>query len=366
MSERLPPGFVLDPVKPAARALKGVEQASPSTSRVPAKKSVALMGVAEPALSKAMAPPPERILARAGWADRQGLQGMLGGLSAGCTDAPWTGLLQDAAHGSSYRPVDETCARIHADYATPHPPVKRFSNARGWRDMETAWTQSAQRQMIREGQPKTKKDGTPLFEIGPVVTAGQNGFDSLIVESLRSYPRIDPLIYKSLLFQETKMNPKKSNEIGYAGIAQLGPSEAVNEGNLSIGATKFGKNGWKYDAEGDERFHPDRAIPAGARVLDLKIKEIDRLLREKGIAEQYSLEEKWQLYLAAYNAGQGTVRRVMELAIRGGIEAPKWDQLIAGAPEKSFLWKGMTFRNKAEKYREISKFPKEILARFQD
>lgn len=79
MSERLPPGFVLDPVKPPVRGLKGMEKVEPKTPSNLVKKT-ALRGVAEPALPEAVTPAPEGMLARAGWADRQGLQGMLGGL----------------------------------------------------------------------------------------------------------------------------------------------------------------------------------------------------------------------------------------------------------------------------------------------
>jgi len=364
MSERLPPGFVLDPVKPPVRGLKGMEKVEPKTPSNPVKKT-ALRGVAEPALPEAVTPAPEGMLARAGWADRQGLQGMLGGLRAGCADAPWTALLQDAAHGSSYRPVDESCARNHPDYVTPHPPLKRFSNARGWRDMETAWTQDAQRQVIRQGVAAFKEDGAPLYEIGPVVTSGQGRFDALIMESLRPYPDIDPLIYKSLLFQESKMEPKRTNPQGFAGVAQLGKRTAIDEAKLSVGATAKRNGKWEYDPK-DQRFDPEKAIPGAAKVLSMKMRDIDRYLQKKGIQDQYSSEEKWQFYLAAYNAGQGTVTRTIEMAIQAGVPAPTWDDLIAGNPTESHLWKGMGTLRSAQKYQEISKFPREVLARFHE
>ncbi|MDM4773051.1 transglycosylase SLT domain-containing protein [Solimonas sp. SE-A11] len=367
MTERLPPGFVLDPVKPLARGLKGVAVADSKTPHAAAKKNSALKGVAESAPPESVGPAPEGMLARAGWADRQGFQGMLGGLRAGCADAPWTALLQDAAHGASYRPVDENCARSYPDYVTPHPPVKRFSNARGWRDMETDWKQDEQRQVVRQGEKIFKDNGAPLYEVGPAVTPGQNNFDALIVKSLKRYPSIDPLIYKSLLFQESKMKLLSAHRTSrYAGIAQLGPTEAVSEGGLSMGATKFKNGKWTYDKEGDQRFNPEKALPVAAQVLDMKMREIDRFLKERGISDQYSEEERWPLYLAAYNAGQGTVTGIMNLAIQEGINAPKWDQLIAGEPKNSFLWRGMKFKDREGKYKEIKKYPEEILARYME
>lgn len=81
---------------------------------------------------------------------------------------------------------------------------------------------------------------------------------------------------------ESSFNPKAKSPVGAAGLYQLMPATAK-----SLGLSLFPR---------DERLNPDKAGAAAAKYLALL----------------YPKFKDWPLVMAAYNAGEGNVRRLME------------------------------------------------------
>jgi hypothetical protein len=186
---------------------------------------------------------------------------------------------------------------------------------------------------------------------------GQNNFNDLILEASKKYS-MDPLLLKSLIAQESAFNPKAHNNVGYAGLTQIGGA-AISEAGLSKGATKKVDGIYNYDMVNDERFIPRKSIFAGALIFTRKRKTIDSLVFSKYLTP-LDPKEKEKFYVAAYNAGEGTIQK----AFKGsGTDNPTWDDLIEGE-EKSYLWEAIpTSWGRQDKYREITRYVSDILAR---
>jgi len=114
---------------------------------------------------------------------------------------------------------------------------------------------------------------------------------------------------------------------------------------------------------GDERFDPQKSIAASATVFDKKAQYIDNILEKSKISDLYSRLEKEQLYVASYNAGQGTIGGALKNAISDGFVAPKWEDLIArNKASDSYLWKAMPSSwNRESKYNEITNYQKKVM-----
>jgi hypothetical protein len=204
-------------------------------------------------------------------------------------------------------------------------------------------------------------------------TFGDSGrFDEVIFQSVQWCPGLSPSILKGLLGQESEFNPTVINQYGYAGIAQFGRA-AAREVGLQVGIA---------GSEMDERLNPYKAIPAAARLLNLKAQRLGDLAFSR--YGQPDGTEFWKFVLAAYNGGEGTVALAMGHAYRAGLararaqglvgyeavsfarsHASKWENLRAGGEGSPLgLAAARYFPSLAQsKYHEIANYPTAIVAR---
>jgi hypothetical protein len=201
---------------------------------------------------------------------------------------------------------------------------------------------------------------------------GSSQFDQVILQSVESCPGLSPAILKSLLAQESNFDPNVINEYGYAGIAQFG-RDAAREVGLQVGVA---------GSEMDERLNPYKAIPAAARLLNLKAKRLGELAFSR--YGQPVGAEFWKFVLAAYNGGEGTIALAMGHAYRDGMaqaraqglvgyeavsfarsHASRWRNLMAGGEDSPLgLATARYFPSLAlSKYYEIANYPTSIVTR---
>ena len=197
-------------------------------------------------------------------------------------------------------------------------------------------------------------------------------FDEVIFQSVQSCPGLSPAILKGLLGQESEFNPTVINQYGYAGIAQFG-RDSAREVGLQVGIA---------GSEMDERLNPYKAIPAAARLLNLKAQRLGDLAFSR--YGQPNGTEFWKFVLAAYNGGEGTIALAMGHAYRNGLararaqglvgyeavsfarsHASKWENLRAGGEGSPLgLAAARYFPSLAQsKYQEIGNYPTAIVAR---
>lgn len=202
--------------------------------------------------------------------------------------------------------------------------------------------------------------------------AATTRFDDTIIRAVESCPGLSPAVLKSLLAQESNFNPRVINRYGYAGIAQFGRGEAREVG-LHVGFA---------GSATDERLMPTRAIPAAARLLNVKAQR----LSETAFARygQPNGVEFWKFVLGAYNGGEGTVAVAMGYAYRTGLAearsrslvgndavkfakryASQWENLKIGGEQSPLgLAAARYFPALAvAKYHEIGNYPTQIIAR---
>lgn len=180
----------------------------------------------------------------------------------------------------------------------------------------------------------------------------QNNYNHIIHESLRHWQNLDPLIFKSMIIQESELRAKRRNRYGYTGIMQIGPREA-----RALGLFKGGK---------DYRYRPEHAIPAAVKLLRRKT-----LFLELTAFKQYGQpkdDEYWKFIVGAYNAGEGTIYKAMKYAY--GNKVPKeikFQDLLktkTGNPWESPLVKAMPRPwRKVAKYKEIKSYVENIIKR---
>lgn len=197
-------------------------------------------------------------------------------------------------------------------------------------------------------------------------------YDSIIAEAVELCPGLSPAVLKSLLAQESKFHPTVINQYGYAGIAQFGRT-AAREVGLNVGIA---------GSASDERLDPAKAIPAAARLLNLKAKRLGELAFSR--YGQPDGVDFWKFVTAAYNGGEGTVSLAMGNAYRIGLSnaraqglfgveavsyarryASKWENLKIGGPGSPLAQAAARyFPNIAEqKFHEIGNYPTQIVAR---
>jgi hypothetical protein len=177
-------------------------------------------------------------------------------------------------------------------------PVRRVDSVE---ELRTAWIPDLERRLLGRGARDLK---------------GQNDFNLAIFRSQQEWDLLDPFILKSLLAQESGFRPKLVNKLGFAGIAQLGMEEAKSMG-LSTGASKLQTSEHRrkiveyrkedFDSVNDQRFRPDFAIPAAAKLLKRKAAALEKLVFSRYGTPQG--DDFHKFVLGAYNAGEGTVTR---------------------------------------------------------
>lgn len=179
----------------------------------------------------------------------------------------------------------------------------------------------------------------------------QNQYNLAIALGLTKWPGLDPLVFKSILIQESSMVSIRKNKYGYAGVAQLGRKEAV-----SCGLVVRGKR--------DDRYNHHKSIRASVMVLRQKA-----LYLEQGPFKQYGRpkgDEYWKFIAAAYNAGEGTISQAMKYAY--GNRKPrqvKFSDLVAGRNiNNTALYKAIPWWwDRKAKYQEISQYAQNVLLR---
>lgn len=197
-------------------------------------------------------------------------------------------------------------------------------------------------------------------------------YDEVIANSVSACPGLSPKILKSLLAQESNFRPNVVNSYGYAGIAQFGRNSAREVGlNVGIAGSQM-----------DERLNPNKAIPAAARLLNLKAKRLGEIAFSK--YGQPSGVNFWKFVLAAYNGGEGTVGLAMGNAYRIGISkarsqglvgedvvryarsyASNWENLKLGGTASPLGQAAARYfpTIAAQKYNEIGNYPTQIVGR---
>lgn len=201
---------------------------------------------------------------------------------------------------------------------------------------------------------------------------GPHQWDDVIANAVQSCPGLSPAVLKSLLAQESNFNPTVINQYGYAGIAQFGRS-AAREVGLNVGVA---------GSSGDERLDPTKAIPAAARLLNLKAQRLGEIAFSR-YGQPQGLEF-WKFVLAAYNGGEGTIALAMGHAYREGLNqaranglvgvdairsarqfASQWDNLLfGGASAPLSLAASRYFPSLAQsKFHEIGNYPIQIVSR---
>jgi len=215
----------------------------------------------------------------------------------------------------------------------------------------------------------------PLETSWPDSSANQNKYNAEIRDGVKArwgtyQPALPELLYKSLIRQESNFNPKALSPSGYAGLAQISKTDARREGLV-------------VNSKVDERYNARKCAKAGVGVLQEKL---DLMLNPERLAHLYPFaakvveaygvygrptepEQVWTLGLAAYNGGQGTMLRTMARAYEAGLDPRSFANLIEprDEPEKSPLYattlEVFGAKKAMAKYREISHYPVQILAR---
>lgn len=181
----------------------------------------------------------------------------------------------------------------------------------------------------------------------------QNKFNKDIIRALKNWDKLDPVIFKSIMAQESGFRTHKRNRYGYTGIAQLGYREAREMG-LVI------KKGC------DQRKTPYYAIPAAAKLLKRKAMHLD----QKGFSKYGTPkgDEYWKFVSAAYNSGEGTIVKAMRFAY--GDKKPKevkFEDLLktsTGSIWDTPLFKAMPKRwKRVAKYKEITTYARDVVKR---
>ncbi|MDQ2747469.1 MAG: transglycosylase SLT domain-containing protein [Acidobacteriota bacterium] len=206
----------------------------------------------------------------------------------------------------------------------------------------------------------------------PISGVSNHLYDEVIARSVEWCPGLSPTILKSLLAQESNFRPNVINSYGYAGIAQFGRS-AAREVGLNVGIA---------GSASDERLNPEKAIPASARLLNIKAKRLGEIAFSK--YGQPNGTEFWKFVLAAYNGGEGTVALAMGNAHRVGVEkaranglvgadvvryarnyASNWDNLKIGGTSSPLGQAAARYfpTIAAQKYVEIGNYPTQIVGR---
>ncbi len=185
----------------------------------------------------------------------------------------------------------------------------------------------------------------------------QNKYNEYI-EEYAEENSINKFIYKSLIAQESSFKEDAHNNMGFAGLTQIGGA-AIAEASLNIGTTKKTNGKYAFDMDNDERFDPEKSIEGGAIVFKNKINYIDKKVFAN-YTTQPSADEKMKFYLAAYNGGQGTVKKAY---VNTKKTDATWNDIIAGK-EKSALWFAINENwGRKAKYKEITEYVHNIMLR---
>lgn len=247
-----------------------------------------------------------------------------------------------------------------------HPTLNEVGNILG------ANVQNAEIGGVGEVQTAFERASQSKVKNVPIRGVSNNLYDEVIARSVEWCPGLSPKVLKSLLAQESNFNPRVINQYGYAGIAQFGRT-AAREVGLQVGVA---------GSSSDHRLDPSKAIPAAARLLNVKAKRLGESAFSK--YGQPNGVNFWKFTLAAYNGGEGTVALAMGNAYRIGISQAR-SQGLVGADVVRFArnyasnWENLKIGGTnsplgqaaaryfptiaAQKYHEIGNYPTQIVGR---
>lgn len=247
-----------------------------------------------------------------------------------------------------------------------HPTLNEVGNILGANVQNTGLAKAEDIKNVTSVVSDSKSANLPLRGVSNSL------YDSIIANSVQACPGLSPQILKSLLAQESNFRPKVINKYGYAGIAQFGRT-AAREVGLPVGVA---------GSASDMRLMPEKAIPAAARLLNLKAQRLGQIAFSK--YGQPNGVDFWKFVLAAYNGGEGTVSLAMGHAYRVGISkarsnglvgtdvvkfarkyASNWENLKVGGTGSPLGLAAARYFPKiaAEKYHEIGNYPTQIVFR---
>lgn len=154
------------------------------------------------------------------------------------------------------------------------------------------------------------------------VIVAQNKYNNIITDAVAegNVSWLNEKTLKSLLIQESDFRPKVINSAGYAGIAQIGKSDATDK-----------KVGLIVSKQIDERLIPEKAIPAAVRILKNKENYL-----VNNVFEKYGTptgDEYAKFVLASYNAGEGAIKDAMKYSYEAGLKEAKSNGLDGSAAE---------------------------------
>jgi hypothetical protein len=144
----------------------------------------------------------------------------------------------------------------------------------------------------------------------------QNDFNDIIRKTTEDpknpFPELSAKELKSLIAKESTFNPSALSPTGRKGLAQLDENTAKTQGAL------------KFDGLADPRLNPDKAIAAIPKVLSKKFKYLESNENQPGLKyynqdKPLPKEEKLKFALAAYNAGEGQVKKALNKAYKSNI-----------------------------------------------
>lgn len=247
-----------------------------------------------------------------------------------------------------------------------HPTLNEVSDILGANVQTVAVGGAAEIQTAFE-----RASNSPVKNL-PVQGVKNNLYDEVIARSVEGCPGLSPHVLKSLLAQESNFRPDVINSYGYAGIAQFGRT-AAREVGLSVGVA---------GTASDDRLNPNKAIPAAARLLNIKAKRLGEIAFAK--YGQPTGVNFWKFVLAAYNGGEGTVGLAMGHAHRVGVSkaraqglvgedvvrfarnyASNWENLKIGGTGSPLGQAAARYfpTIAAQKYHEIGNYPTQIIGR---
>ncbi len=198
--------------------------------------------------------------------------------------------------------------------------------------------------------------------------AGQNAFNGAIRSAVENARSVDPLVLKSLLAQESNFQPSATNTYGYAGIAQIGVSEARSVG-LKTGSSRMrhGRVAAHIDRKRDERLDAAKAIRGAASVLEQKAQALQPSFARYGTPAG---DDYWRFVTASYNGGEGTIGQAMKIAYGDSTPSEvRWSDVVDskdGDIRHSPLYRACQRvfpRIAREKYFEISGYARDVLLR---
>ena len=209
----------------------------------------------------------------------------------------------------------------------------------------------------------------------------ENAYNNLIEKAIAEHWEdednpLDPLMFKALIAVESAFKTRAYSRTGCAGLVQLAPGTAKRFG-LSLSPV-------------DERLIPEKAIPAGVKVLAEKHRVVLQpnnyygiLLGqpEKKLSYGTVVHKHYQkrgtpqgsdlihLGLASYNGGGGTIMRAMAKAVEMGKNPLDWNALVGSGPADSPLYAAcrLVYRGGAHgKYREMADYSRKIFELTQE